>query len=81
MFKKVKQSELDDCRRQILKLRMELSQAQIDATLFKAEGASDTKRANELEEELRVERKRRELAEASVKALEEHLRILNSIKK
>ena len=81
MFKIVKQSEIKDYKRQILDLKVELSQAQFDVAFYKSAGAADEKRVNDLKEELRVERKRRELAEASVKALEDHLRVLNETKK
>lgn len=81
MFKLVRRSEIDYYKNRILELKIKLLQAEIDASLSKDTSAADAKLANDLKEELRVERLRRELAEASVKALEDHLRVLESIKK
>lgn len=81
MFKDTRDSEAEKYKRMAIRLEMELSQARYDYCLLKAATAPNEKVIAELKEELRVERRRRELAEASVKALEEHLRVLNETKK
>lgn len=81
MFKLVRQSEIDDYKTQIIRLKLELCQVRNDFTFYKSSQESRGKTITVLEDKLRGERRARELAEASVKALEDHLRVLNETKK
>lgn len=81
MFKTTRDSKAEEYKRKALDLEVELSQVRLNYDMLKASGARNVRAIAELKEELRVEKRRRELAEASVKALEDHLRVLNETKK
>lgn len=81
MFKTTCDRKAEEYKRKALDLEVELSQVRLNYDLLRAANAPIAKELAELKEELRVEKRRRELAEASVKALEDHLRVLNETKK
>ena len=85
MFKIVRKSKIDEYESKIGRLELELTQMSRDLDWHKARHESLSKPNNELIDslqcELRKEKHCRELAEAIVKALEDHLRVIEVIKK
>ena len=81
MFKIVRKSVITGYKDEIRSLKNRLQIAMNAVSRLEETAQPRHEELRKLQEALREEKKRRVLAEASVEALENHLRILNSIKK
>lgn len=81
MFKIVRKSVITGYKDEIRSLKTRLKIAMDAVSRLEETAQPRYEELRKLQEALREEKKRRVLAEASVEALENHLRILNSIKK